>query len=280
MPTNASNIGVNATRELALNIRKHALHMINRARSSHLGSSLSMADILAVLYGGVLNVSPATVNSPDRDRFILSKGHACASLYAVLAERGFFPIEWLETFYQNGSRLAGHATTSVPGVEFSTGSLGHGLPVACGMALSAKRDGHTYRIVTVLSDGECDEGSVWEAALFAPQHRLDNLTVIVDYNKIQSLGNVCDVMELEPFKEKWECFGWSVGRIDGHDHEQLIETLSKDPAGTGKPRCVIADTVKGKGISFMENDLLWHYRAPDAGEFVRACAALDEFAVN
>jgi transketolase len=248
--------------------------MINAARSSHLGSSLSMADILAVLYGGVLNVSPESVDTPDRDRLILSKGHACAGLYAVLAERGFFPVEWLETFYQNGSRLAGHATTSVPGVELSTGSLGHGLPVACGMALAAKRDRHSYRIFALLSDGECDEGSVWEAALFAPHHCLDNLTVIIDYNKIQSLGNVRDVLGLEPFKTKWSAFGWSVAQIDGHDHEQLIESLTNIPLEAGKPTCVIADTVKGKGIPFMEHQLLWHYRSPDAAEFPRALTAL------
>jgi transketolase len=269
-------INANATRALALSIRRRALHLINAAKSSHIGSSLSMADILAVLYGGVLDVSPETVDSPHRDRFLLSKGHACAGLYAVLAERGFFPIEWLETFYKNGSRLAGHATTSVPGVEFSTGSLGHGLPVACGMALGAKRDGHFYRIVTMLSDGECDEGSVWEAALFARQHRLDNLTVIIDYNKIQSLGSVQEVMELEPFKAKWEAFGWKVVQIDGHDHQQLITALVKRPAEIGKPYCVIADTIKGKGVPFMENELLWHYRTPDPDEFARALVALGE----
>ena len=269
-------IDANTTRELALRIRKRALQMINTARSSHLGSSLSMADILAVLYGGALNVSPAMRNAPERDRLILSKGHACAGLYAVLAEQGFFPIEWLDTFYKNGSRLAGHATTSVPGVEFSTGSLGHGLPVACGMALAAKRDGHSYRVVTILSDGECDEGSIWEAALFAGHHGLDNLTVIVDYNKIQSLGDVADVMTLEPFQSKWEAFGWNTVRIDGHDHDQLIAALTQKNAGTGRPYCVLADTVKGKGVPFMENDLLWHYRAPDAGEFARASAALGE----
>lgn len=274
MPTHS--IDANATRELALRIRKRSLQMINAARSSHLGSSLSMADILAVLYGGVLDVSPLDIDAPERDRLILSKGHACAGLYAVLAERGFFPIEWLDTFYKNGSRLAGHATTSVPGVEFSTGSLGHGLPVACGMALAAKRDGHPYRVFTIVSDGECDEGSVWEAALFAGHHGLDNLTVIVDYNKIQSLGNVSEVLSLEPFQAKWEAFGWRVARIDGHDHGQLITALTEKNTGTGKPYCILADTVKGKGVPFMENDLLWHYRAPDAGEFARASAALDD----
>ncbi len=274
MPINA--IDPNATRALALSIRKHALSMIRAAGSSHLGSSLSMADILAVLYGGILDVSPENVAAPDRDRFILSKGHACAALYAVLADCGFFPVAWLETFYQNGSKLAGHATTSVPGIEVSTGSLGHGLPIACGMALAAKRDGHSYRILTILSDGECDEGSVWEAALFAAHHCLENLIVIIDYNKIQSLGNVSDVLKLEPFGAKWEAFGWSVVQIDGHDHEKLIETLANEDDETRKPKCIIAHTLKGKGVPFMENQLLWHYRSPNADEYSRALQALGE----
>jgi len=162
--------------------------MTNRARTAHVGTSLSMADLLAVLYGGVLRVDPQSPDRPERDRFILSKGHGCAGLYAALSEAGFFPLEELDTFYLNGTRLAGHATTTVPGVELSTGSLGHGLPVGTGMALAAKRAGESHRVFVLLSDGECDEGSVWEAALFAPQHKLDNLVVIVDYNKIQSFG--------------------------------------------------------------------------------------------
>src|SRR5579863_1621439 len=274
MPISA--IDANITRSLALSIRKRALNLIHAARSSHLGSSLSMADILAVLYSGILNVSPENIDSPERDRFILSKGHACAALYAVLADRGYFPVEWLEAFYQNGSKLAGHATTSVPGIEVSTGSLGHGLPIACGMALAAKRDLHSYKIFTILSDGECDEGSVWEVALFAAHHRLDNLTVILDYNKIQSLGNVSDVLELEPLGAKWRAFGWRVVEIDGHDHEQLIRTLLHAHDKNQKPSCIIAHTVKGKGVPFMENQLLWHYRSPNAEEFSRALEALGE----
>src|SRR6267378_3094356 len=188
---------------LARNIRIHTVRMIHAAKSSHTGSCLSMAELLAVLYGRILRIDPARPDWSGRDRFILSKGHACAALYAVLAETGFFPKSWLGTFYQNGSRLAGHVThAGVPGVEVSTGSLGHGLAIACGMALAAKRDGHGYRVFTMLSDGECDEGSIWEAALFAPHHHLDNLIVIVDYNKIQSLGSVKEVLSLEPFAEK------------------------------------------------------------------------------
>jgi transketolase len=253
--------------------------MIHRAKSSHIGSAFSMAELLAVLYSQILRVDPSDPQCPERDRFILSKGHACAALYAVLAERGFFPADWLDDFYRDGSRLLGHAShSSVPGVEVSTGSLGHGLAIACGMALAARRDGQAYRVFVLLSDGECDEGSTWEAALFAPHHRLDNLIVIVDYNKIQSLGSVKEVLDLEPLVAKWEAFGWAAREIDGHDVRQIEQTLSRAPFEQGKPSCVIAHTVKGKGVSFMENKLLWHYRTPDAEEMARALAELGETA--
>jgi transketolase len=193
----------------------------------------------------------------------------------VLAERGFFPVSWLDTFYQNGSRLAGHAThTHVPGVEISTGSLGHGLSIACGMALAAKRDNKSYRIFALLSDGECDEGSTWEPVLFAPHHRLDNLIAIIDYNKIQSLGTVKEVMDLEPLADKWRSFGWAVREIDGHNITEIDQILSGIPFELGRPSCVIAHTVKGKGVSFMENTLLWHYRSPQGEEFEAALAEL------
>jgi len=235
-----------------------------------------MAELLAVLYGKVLRVNPSRPDWPERDRFILSKGHGCAALYAVLAERGFFPLDWLDTFYQNGSRLAGHIThTDVPGVEVSTGSLGNGLAIATGMALAAKRDGKTYRIFALLSDGECDEGSTWEPILFAPQHRLDNLIAIVDYNKIQSLGTVKEVMDLDPFADKWRAFGWAVREIDGHNLDQVEEALSTVPYERGRPSCVIAHTVKGKGVSFMEHQLLWHYRSPQGEEFEAALRELE-----
>src|SRR5574341_1301544 len=189
-------------RKLAHRIRLHALWMTHRAHSSHIGGNLSMVELLAVLYGKILRIDPASPDWPDRDRFILSKGHACAAVYAALAERGFFPLEWLERFYLDGSPLAGHITAGVPGVDAATGSLGHGLGIAVGMALAAKRDGKSYRIFALLSDGECDEGSTWEAALFAPHHRLDNLTAIVDYNKIQSLGATREVIDLDPLADR------------------------------------------------------------------------------
>jgi transketolase len=260
---------------LAQRLRVRSAHMIHRAKSSHLGSAFSMAELLAVLYTRILRVDPNRPDWPERDRFVLSKGHACAALYAVLAARGFFPEDWLDDFYQDGAHLAGHATHSgVPGIEVSTGSLGHGLPIACGMALAGKRDGRAHRVFALLSDGECDEGSVWEAALFAPHHRLDNLIVIVDYNKIQSLGTVKEVLNLEPFAAKWQGFGWSVREVDGHDVGQIERALTDIPAESGKPTCIIAHTVKGKGVSFMEHKLLWHYRAPDRDELAKALLEL------
>jgi transketolase len=235
-----------------------------------------MADLLAALYGGVLRVDPARPDWPDRDRFVLSKGHGCAGLYAALAERGFFPASRLDDFYRNGSHLAGHVThTGVPGVDVSTGALGHGLAIACGMALAGKRDGKPYRVFALLSDGECDEGSTWEAALFAPQHRLDNLVAIVDYNKIQSLGHVKDVIDLEPLAAKWQAFGWAAREIDGHRFDEIESALTSLPIAPGRPSCIVAHTVKGKGVSFMEDQLLWHYRSPAGEELERALAELD-----
>ena len=250
--------------------------MAHRARSSHVGSSLSAAELLAVLYGEILRISPETVGDPDRDRLILSKGHGCAGHYAVLAERGFFPLDWLDSFYHDGAKLAGHTTShGVPGVEVSTGALGHGLPIGCGMALAGKRDGRPYRVFALLSDGECDEGSIWEAVLFAPHHQLDNLVAIVDYNKIQALGHVKDVLDLEPFAAKWESFRWAVREIDGHDVDAIEQSLREVPFEPGKPSCLIAHTVKGKGVRFMEDELLWHYRTPQGEEYDRAIAELE-----
>ena len=275
--TNALNPTVASCQVFAKNLRLTALRMVHAAKSAHAGGSLSIADLLAALYGGVLRVDSKRPDSPDRDRFILSKGHACAAFYAALAFRGFFPMEWLDTFYQNGGRLAGHATHSgVPGVEFSTGSLGHGLSVATGMALTGKRDGAPWRVFALLSDGECDEGSTWEPALFAPHHRLDNLVAIIDYNKIQSLGHTKEVLDLDPFAEKWRAFGWAGQEIDGHDMSKIIAALTTIPFTQGKPSCLIAHTVKGKGVSFMEDKLLWHYRNPSTEEYQAAIIEIEK----
>jgi transketolase len=265
------------TRELARNIRKRVVEMTNRANAAHIGSSFSVVDILAVLYGRVMRYDPAETAWSDRDRFILSKGHGCAALYAILAEAGFFPLEWLDTYHLDGSRLAGHAThKGVPGIEASTGSLGHGFQMATGRALSAKRDGKQHRVFVVISDGECDEGSTWEAALFAPFHRLDNLVVIVDYNKIQSLGRVEDVLDLDPLAEKWRAFGWATEEVDGHDVDELERLLGGAPLSEGRPTCVVAHTVKGKGVSFMEDLLQWHYSAPKGDQLTEALAELEQ----
>ncbi|MBV8891058.1 MAG: transketolase [Acidobacteria bacterium] len=263
---------------LARTIRLNTLRMIHTAKSSHAGSCLSMADLLAVLYGRVLRVDAAQPDWPERDRFVLSKGHAAAALYAALTEKGFFPKSWLRTFYQNGSPLAGHITHStVPGVEVSTGSLGHGLPLACGMALAGKRDSRPFRVFALLSDGECDEGSTWEATLFSGHHALDNLIAIIDYNKIQSIGRVEEVLDLEPFAAKWTACRWSVREIDGHDISQIERTLSDVPFEPSKPSCVIAHTVKGKGVSYMEDKLLWHYRSPNEEDLRQAFLELEEY---
>ena len=252
-----------ATLEFAAAIRAHTVQMVHRINASHVGGGLSMADLLAVLYQDVLRVHPTGPQHPDRDRFILSKGHACAALYATLALKGFFPVEELQQFGRDGSRLMTHISHKVPGVEFSTGSLGHGLGFACGKALAAKRQKKNWRVFAMLSDGELDEGSNWEAILFAPHHRLDNLVAMVDYNKIQSLGSVRDVLDLAPLAEKFRAFGWAVKEIDGHDHDAIHRALQTLPFEPGKPGCLIANTVKGKGVDFMENKLLWHYRTPN-----------------
>src|SRR5579862_8551388 len=263
-------------RNFADNIRRRSLAMISRAKSSHIGSVFSTAEILAVLYGKVLRLKPEQPDWPGRDRFVMSKGHAAAGLYVALALRGFFPLDWLEKFYQDASHIAGHVTQSgIPGVEVSTGSLGHGLAIACGMALAAHRDNLPHRVFALLSDGECDEGSTWEAALFAPHHQLEKLTVIVDYNKIQSLGHVKEVLDLEPFADKWKSFGWGVVEIDGHDLNALETTLAKLPLQKDRPSCIIAHTVKGKGVDFMEHKLLWHYRCPSGDEFDSAVTQLE-----
>lgn len=263
---------------LAWLIRRNALEMTHISRGSHIGSVFSVAEIIAVLYTGVLNVDPGDPRKPDRDRLILSKGHAGSAVYAALAETGFFPVEQLKTHYANGSILSGHVShKGVPGVEISTGSLGHGLGVGTGMALGAKMDNQPWRTWVVLGDGECDEGAVWEAALQAAQYGLDRLCAIVDYNHMQSLFTVDETLKLEPFEDKWKCFGWNAVSVNGHDVKALRKAFdwAKGQAGSGKPSVVLAHTVKGKGVSFMENNILWHYRTPQGEEYEAALRELE-----
>ena len=246
----------------ARNIRRLSLEMVTAAKASHIGGALSIADVIAVLYSGVLRVRPEEPKWCERDRLILSKGHSCTSLYSALALKGFFDVEELKSYAKDSSRLMSHISHKVPGVEFSTGSLGHGLPFGVGKALAAKARALAWRTYVIVSDGELDEGSNWEAILFAAHHHLSNLTLIVDYNKIQSLGAVADVLSLGDLPGKFRAFDWSVLEVDGHDHEALWAALQKR-TGSSNPQVLIAHTVKGKGVSYMENQLLWHYRNPD-----------------
>jgi transketolase len=261
--------------ELAKRIRRHALRMTRLSNSSHIGGCLSVADILAVLYGSVMKVNAKIPHWPERDRLVYSKGHASAALYAVLAEVGFFETTLLDSHAQNGSSLIAHVSHHIPGVEVSTGSLGHGLPIACGMALSAKADGIKSRTFVILSDGELDEGSNWEAILFAGHRKLDNLIAVVDYNKIQSFGTVKEILDLEPLAAKWLAFGWAVREINGHDLAAIEDALRQTPFEGGKPSVILAHTTKGKGVSFMEGRLEWHYKSPNDEQLARALVELE-----
>lgn len=253
--------------QLAWKIRRHGIEMTHLSGGSHIGSILSVADIVAVLYNDIAFVDSLNPKNPDRDRIILSKGHAGAAIYAALAEKGFFDTNVLKTHYQNGSILSGHVShKGVPGVEISTGSLGHGLSIGSGMAYAAKKDNKTHKIYVILGDGENDEGAVWEAALVSNHFKLDNLIAIIDYNKMQSLDFVENTISLAPLLDKWKAFGWHVIDIDGHNHEQLRTAFKSALYIIGKPTVILANTIKGKGISFMENDILWHYRYPHEGE--------------
>lgn len=255
--------------QLAWKIRRHGIEMTYLSGGSHIGAILSVADIMGVLYAEVLSVDPEHPEWKERDRFILSKGHAGAAVYAALAETGFFAVEELKTHYQNGSRLSGHVSHHLPGVDFSTGSLGHGLSAAAGMAYALKKDGRAQKVYVVLGDGECDEGSVWEAALFANHFRLNNLIAIVDHNHMQSLDFCENTLELEDFGAKWKAFGWNVIEVNGNSHEELREAFRhadrNSRADSHRPTVIIANTIKGYGVSFMQNDILWHYRFPHDG---------------
>ena len=245
--------------KLALAARREIIGMTSSAKASHVASALSVIDVLSVLYAGAANISPENKSSINRDIVILSKGHAASALYSVLALQGFFPDEWLNKYCENDSPLGGHVTfKGVPGVELSTGSLGHGLPYGLGIAMARKITGIQGRVFVIMSDGECDEGTTWESAMIANHHNLDNLVVIVDRNRMQSLTFTEDTLKLEPFADKWKAFGWETRTIDGHDHVAIARAVTK----SNEPICVIAETTKGKGVDFMENSVLWHYKSP------------------
>jgi transketolase len=256
---------------LAREIRRDILEMIYRTKSPHIGSSFSMVELLIVLYFKILSIEPGKSTHPNRDRFLLSKGHGCPALYAVLAKRGFLSKEELNKFAVDGSILGQHPNRNLKqGIEITAGSLGHGLSQANGMALAAKYDQAKYRIFVFLGDGELNEGSVWEAALFASHHQLDNLIAIIDRNRLQALGKESEILNLEPLAEKWRSFNWAVKEIDGHNFAEIIAAFSKIPLEKGKPTCIIAQTIKGKGVSFMENNPLWHDKYPDEAEYQKA----------
>lgn len=263
-------------RKKAIQVRMELLKMIHRAKAGHTGGSLSNTDILVALYYDVMNIDPKNPKMENRDRFIASKGHAVESLWVILADLGFFPKEELATFSQFGTRLIGHPNNKVPGIEMNTGSLGHGLPISVGMALAAKRDNKPYRVFCLMGDGEQAEGSNWEAAMAGAHYELDNLVGIIDRNRLQITGNTEDVMRLEPLDEKWRAFGWHVVSIDGNDMEQLIRTFRAVPEVKGKPTLVMANTVKGKGVSFAENKAKWHHHVPSDEELAAALEELQQ----
>jgi transketolase len=256
-------------------IRKYSLQMVHSASASHIGSALSIADIVATLYHTVLKVDSSKPKWANRDRFILSKGHACVAVYSALAIRGFIKEADLETYGQDYSLLMNHISHKVPGVEFSTGSLGHGLPFGVGKAYAAKKKGEKWRTFVLMSDGELGEGSNWEAILFAAHHRLDNLVGIIDYNKLQSITTVKNTLNIEPFSEKLNAFGWEVREVNGHDHTELEKYLSTAPWVVDKPSMLIAHTIKGKGVSFMENKIEWHYKSPSREQLERAISEIE-----
>ena len=252
---------------IAKNIRFNLVDYSHRAKIPHLGSCLSCVDILTAVYWGALQIDPKDPRNPNRDRFILSKGHGAPALFQVLSMKEFYPVSTLDTFGQDGSYLAEHPPTpkNLPGVEAATGSLGHGLPIGVGMAMAAKIQKRDYRVFALLSDGECNEGSIWEAALLAASQKLNRLTVIIDFNKWQATGSSEEIMALNPLVDKWKAFGWDAFETDGHDITALLDLL-KTPNDSGKPVAIVAHTVKGKGVSFMEDDNNWHYRTPSEEE--------------
>jgi transketolase len=261
------DLSITELEKMARKLRRYVITMIATAGSGHPGGSLSAADIVTALYFKVMSHDPKNPQWPDRDRFVLSKGHAAPILYAALAECGYFPVEELSTLRKLDSRLQGHTDrTLTPGVEMSAGSLGQGLSYGIGIALAGRLDKRDYQVYVILGDGECEEGQVWEAAMFAPHHGVDNLTAIVDHNDLQLDGRVCDIMGLEPLTDKWRAFNWHVLEINGHDMGEILKALKKAREIKGKPTVIIAHTVKGKGVSFMEGNVDFHGKAPTPQE--------------
>lgn len=259
---------IKALEDVARTIRVRIIETSHKTNTPHLGSCLSCVDILVAVYFDVLRIDQVRPRDPDRDRFILSKGHGAAALFQVLALRGFYPESMLETYGQDGGLFAEHppAPADLPGIEAATGSLGHGLPMGLGMALSARIERRRYNVLVLLSDGECNEGSVWEAAMMAASQKVKRLAVVVDFNKWQATGRSEEVLALSPLVDKWRAFGWNTWETDGHDMSSLVRLMERIPDGSGKPVAIIAHTIKGKGVSFMEDDNNWHYRIPTADE--------------
>ena len=262
-----------AAKMLSIQARREILQMTHDAGASHVGSALSVVDILCAIYSGSFNINSKNYSKDNRDVVILSKGHACTALYAVLSLTGFFPKTWLRKYSRNGSELGGHVTSGyIPGVELSTGSLGHGMPYGLGIALARKRNMVSGKTYVIMSDGECDEGTTWESALIANHFGLDNFYVIIDRNNLQSMGSTESTLALEPFAEKWKAFGWDVIEIDGHNFKEIVEALKYF---SNKPICVIAKTIKGKGVDFMEGSVVWHYRPPTEKDLLEALEQIE-----
>jgi len=259
-------------RRLASEIRARIVENSHKTSTPHLGSCLSCTDILVAAYFHALRIDPAKPRDPNRDRFILSKGHGAAALFQVLAIKGFYPEKMLETYGEDGGIFAEHPPTPshLAGIEAATGSLGHGMPMGLGMAMAARIQQQSYNVVALMSDGECNEGSIWEAAMLAASQKVERLVAIIDFNKWQATGRSEEVLALNPLADKWRAFGWDAYEVDGHDMKALVDLLSRVPNGSGKPIAIVAHTVKGKGVSFMEDDNNWHYRIPTAEEVVLA----------
>ena len=267
-------------RKKAFELRRSVVELVYKGQTGHIGGDLSECDLMTALYYDIMNTDPKRPEDPDRDRFVLSKGHCVETYYAILADKGFIDKKELETFSRYKSRLIGHPNRQIPGIEVNTGALGHGLPLACGMALAGKRQNRQYRVFCLMGDGELAEGSIWEAAMFAANYKLDNLYAILDRNHLQISGPTEDVMRLEPLSKKWEAFGFEVVTIDGNNMEEILKAFDYLSTVTGKPKLILADTVKGKGISFMENGVKWHHGSLTKEQYQTAMTELKESEVE